>query len=200
MDLLKSGQKLNIYFEKDGNLVEIACVISSVLDDRLVIDLPQYFMRYIEYLDVGCQLTAKVFSKLGTIDFNTVVISSPLEEEFSVELDYNAMKLTPNNEIPVVNAMETLNMQIGDGVEKFRTFVLSTEFVKFYSDRTFQVGEAYDCEIVFPKSYGTISFRGTISEVDPVYDNEYTAVYSNMTEEDRQNLLYYMYLYSNNFD
>ena len=41
MDLLKSGQKLNIYFEKDGNLVEIACVISSVLDDRLVIDLPQ---------------------------------------------------------------------------------------------------------------------------------------------------------------
>ncbi len=200
MDLLKSGQKLNIYFEKDGNLVEIACVISSVLDDRLVIDLPQYFMRYIEYLDVGCQLTAKVFSKLGTVDFNTVVISSPLEEEFSVELDYNAMKLTPNNEIPVVNAMETLNMQIGDGVEKFRTFVLSTEFVKFYSDRTFQVGEAYDCEIVFPKSYGTISFRGTISEVDPVYDNEYTAVYSNMTEEDRQNLLYYMYLYSNNFD
>ena len=157
-------------------------------------------MRYIEYLDVGCQLTAKVFSKLGTVDFNTVVISSPLEEEFSVELDYNSMKLTPNNEIPVVNAMETLNMQIGDGVEKFRTFVLSTEFVKFYSDRTFQVGEAYDCEIVFPKSYGTISFRGTISEVDPVYDNEYTAVYSNMTEEDRQNLLYYMYLYSNNFD
>ena len=200
MDLLKSGQKVNIYFEKDGNLVEIACVINTVFDDRLVIDLPQYFMRYIEYLAVGCPLTAKVFSKLGTVDFNTVVISSPLEDEFSVELDYNAMKLTPNNEIPVVNAMETLNIQIDGEVNKFRTFILSTEFVKFYSDRTFQIGEAYDCEIVFPKSYGTINFRGTISEVDPVYDNEYTAVYSNMTEEDRQNLLYYMYLYSNNFD
>ena len=93
MDLLKAGQKLSILFQKEDSLVEIACVISALLEDRIVIDLPQYFMRYIEYLDVGCSLTIKAFSKIGTVDFNTIVITSPLEDEFSVELDYNFSKL-----------------------------------------------------------------------------------------------------------
>ena len=105
MELLKPGQKLSISFQKEDKLVEIMCVISEVFEDRLVIELPQYFMRYIEYLDVGCKLTVKVFSKIGTVDFNTIVISSPLEDDFSVELDYNAMKLTPSEEMPVVNGL-----------------------------------------------------------------------------------------------
>ena len=85
MDLLKIGQKLGIYFQKEKNLVEIECTIASIFDDRLVIELPQYFMRYIEFLEEGKPLTVKVFSKVGTVDFNTVIISSPLEEEFAVE-------------------------------------------------------------------------------------------------------------------
>ena len=50
--------------------------------------------------------------------------------------------------------------------------------------------------VALPKDYGTIKFKVTVTDVDPVYDNEYTGVYSNMTEDDRQALLYYMYLYS----
>ena len=102
MDLLQQGQKLGIYFQKNEMLVEMLCTISKVFDDRINIELPPYFMRYIEYLDVGKRLTVKVFSKLGTIDFNGIIISSPMEEEFSVELDYNAMKLTPREKIPSI--------------------------------------------------------------------------------------------------
>ena len=65
MELLKTGQKLSIFFQKEDNLVEMSCTISAVMDDRIVIELPKYFMRYIEYLDVGCKLTVKVFSKIG---------------------------------------------------------------------------------------------------------------------------------------
>ena len=182
MDLLKAGQKLSILFQKEDSLVEIACVISALLEDRIVIDLPQYFMRYIEYLDVGCSLTIKAFSKIGTVDFNTIVITSPLEDEFSVELDYNAMKLTPNDEIPVVDAVETLNITMGE------------KFFKVKLDDTF------DCELILPKKCGIIRFKGTVTYIDPVYDNEYQISYSNMVDEDRQTLLYYMYLYSNSSD
>ena len=78
MDLLLEGQKINLYFQKDSNIVEMVCSIEKVFDDRLEIVLPQYFMRYIEYLQAGRKITAKVFSKLGTIDFNSVIITSPL--------------------------------------------------------------------------------------------------------------------------
>ena len=201
MDLVKTGQKISIFFQKNTKLVEISCVISEVLEDRIIIELPQYFMRYIEYLDVGCKLTVKVFSKIGTVDFNTIVISSPLENDFSVELDYNAMKLTPNEEIPVVNAVETLNITTDDSrFFKVNTFEIATEYLKFYSDYEFQLNESFNCELNLPKNCGIIRFRGTVIYVDPVYDNEFKISYSNMTEDDRQNLLYYMYLYTNSSD
>ena len=82
-------------------------------------------MRYIEYLEVGEPLTIKVFSKIGTVDFNTIVISSPLEDEFSVELDYNAMKLTPTEEIPMVEAVEVMNVIFGEQVFRVNTFEIA---------------------------------------------------------------------------
>ncbi len=200
MDLFKPEQKLSISFQKDNNIVSITCKILAVQEDRLIIELPQYFMRYIEFLDVGCPLTVKIFTKIGTVDFNTIVISSPLEEEFSVELDQNAIALTPGDEIPVINSMNVLNMIKDDITHSVKTFEISTQYLKFYSDKKFGIGEVFDCDLILPKDYGTISFRATIKEIDPIYDNEITLVYSSMTEASRQALLYYMYLYSNNSD
>lgn len=200
MDLLTEEQKLSLFFQKGGNLVEMSCSIDKVLEDRLEVGLPQYFMRYIEFLQPGKKLTAKVFSKLGTIDFNAIVISSPLEDNFTIELDYNAMKLTPGRELPVINSIETMQVKSGDLELRLKTFEISTEYIKFYSDYTFKTEEIIDCSLILPKDYGIINFRAVITEVDPVYDNEFTATYSTMTENDKQSLLYYMYMYSNNID
>lgn len=201
MDLIKSGQKISIYFQKRESLVEISCLITKAYEDRLVVELPQYFMRYIEFLSVGQPLTAKIFSKIGTIDFNTIIISSPLEDDFMIEYDKNAIKLTPASDIPSVEAIENLNIVLSESnVLREKTFVLSTNYIKFYSDYSFKVNDTFKGEIILPKNYGIINFTGIVSEVDPVYDNEFTASYSNMTEEDQQALLYYMYLYSNNSD
>ena len=177
MDLLNSGQKLSISIQKAESIVEICCTITNILEDRLVVELPPYFMRYIEFLDVGCPLTVKVFSKMGTIDFNTVVINSPFEDEFALELDYNAMRFTPNEEIPVITEVAMINMKSDDEWVQNKTF---------------------DCELILPKNYGTLYFKGTVIEIDPIYDNEYKISYSNMNEKDRQSLLYYMYMFDNN--
>ncbi len=200
MELLKQGQKLSILFQKESTIVEIACTISQILEDRIAIELPPYFMRYIEFLDVGCKLTVKAFSKIGTVDFNTIVITSPLEDEFSVELDYNALKLTPGEELPVIEAMETLNIVKDEKTFKVSTFEISTSYLKFTCDYDFKEEDSFECELILPKDYGIIHFKGTVTYVDPVYDNEFTISYMSMVEEDRRALLYYMYLYSNNSD
>lgn len=201
MDLFKIGQNLSLFIEDGNKLIEIRSTISGLLEDRMVVELPQYFMRYINFLQVGCKLTVKVFSKMGTVDFNTVVIASPLEDNFCIEMDYNAMKLTPSEEMPVVDAMEPMVIKAGEENEtSVKTFELATEHVKFYSDNKLNIDDSFNCELILPKDYGTIKFKATVTDVDPVYDNEYTAVYSNMTEDDRQALLYYMYLYANSTD
>lgn len=202
MDLFNEGQKLALIFVKDSKMVEMICTIENVFDDRLELQLPQYFMRYIEFLQEGSRITVKVFSKLGTIDFNSVVISSPLDSElpFAIELDYNAVKLTPGEELPIISAIEKLEIYLENEIIKLKTFEISTEYMRFYSDRKFNIDEQIDGAILLPKDYGIIKFKAVVSEIDPIYDNEYTATYVTMTEKARQTLLYYMYLYSSNID
>lgn len=196
MDLIKKGQKITLYFTKENSMVEMACIIDTVESDRLVLIPPQYFMRYIDSLKVGTCITAKIFTKMGTIDFNTIIISSPLEDLFEIELDCNSLKLTENAEIPVISAVETLEIKKGNDAYKVKTFEISTEFVKFTTDKNLAIGDTFDFAIILPKDYGIIKFKGNISEIDPIYDNEYTAKYTMITENDRQALLYYMYMYS----
>ena len=196
MDLFNEGQKLTLFFKKDSNMVEMTCEIEQVFDDRLSLLLPQYFMRYIDFLQVGSKLTAKVFSKVGTIDFNTLVISSPLEDNFVIEMDYNAICLTTGDEIPVINAIETLEINSEEVNLNLKTFEISTNYIKFNSKTKLEINDTFDCVLKFPKDYGIINFSAIVTEIDPIYDTEYTAVYTTMTEQARQSLLYYMYMYS----
>lgn len=198
MDLFSEGQKLTINFLKESNMVEIICHIDKVFDDRLELVLPQYFMRYIGFLQVGKRLTAKVFTKIGTIDFNTVIISSPLEDTFSVELDYNSVKLRPASENPAIESFEKIEIKTENDTFNLKTLEISTEHVKFSSDKRLLKEMKVDCVLTLPKDYGVIRFKGVISDIDPVFDNEYTAKIITMTEEERQQLLYYMYMYSKN--
>lgn len=200
MDLFTEGQKLSLLFTKDSNMVEMTCTIENVWDDRLDLILPQYFMRYIEFLQEGKELTAKAFSKFGTVDFNTIVISSPLEECFSIELDYNAVRLTSAEDFAGVKAIESIEVITHNEILKLKTFELSSVHVRFYYDKKLPLNEEIECTLKLPRDYGTINFKAIVSEIDPIYDNEYTAVYMTMTETARQTLLYYMYMYDKDTD
>jgi len=200
MELFNEGQKLALLFIKDSNLVEMTCTIEKVLDDRLHLTLPQYFMRYIEHLQVGMTLTAKAFSKLGTVDFNTMVINSPLEETFTIELDYNAIRLNSGNDVPTIKAVDFLEIHLDEELIKVKTFEISTNFVKFVSNKDFTIGERFNGLLILPKNYGRIKFVGEIVEIDPIYTTEYTANYITITEQAKQELLYYMYMYAKDID
>lgn len=200
MNLFTEGQKLTLFFQKNNNMVEMTCSIEKVFSDRLDLVLPQYFMRYVEFLQVGKRLTAKVFSKFGTVDFNTIVISSPLEDHFTIELDYNSIKLTSGSELSVIKAVESLNINKAGELLTLKTFELSTEYVKFVSKTNFTVNEVIEGVLNLPKDYGIINFKATVFEVDPIYENEYTATFMMMSEQDRQTLLYYMYMYTKDTD
>lgn len=199
MDLLSVGQKITLYFQKENNMVEMTCIIESLKDDRIVLTLPQYFMRYVDFLQVGNELTAKAFSKLGTIDFNTIIMTSALEDCFTIELDYNSLRLTSGHEMPKIDAIEILEIY-KDEAKRYKTFEIATDYLKFSSDDKFELEEEFEGAIILPKDYGIIKFKAVITEIDAVYTNEYTALFTTMQEDSRQNLLYYMYVYSKDTD
>ena len=71
---------------------------------------------------------------------------------------------------------------------------------RFYSDKKMNVDDVINCALILPKDYGIINFTAVITDIDQIYDNEYTAKYITMTEVDRQTLLFYMYMYNKDTD
>ena len=201
MDLINQGQKITLYFQKDSNMVEMACQIEKVFDDRLELLLPQYFMRYIKFLEVGCELTAKIFSKNGTIDFKTIIINSPLEEAFVIELDYNSIYVTPSEDITYISSIEKLEVILpNNSIVKTKSIEIAGDYIKFISNEKLNIDDVIEGVLFLPKEYGIIKFKAEVSEIDSIYDTEYTAKYITMTEQDKQTLLYYMYMYNNDLN
>ena len=81
-----------------------------------------------------------------------------MEDVFSVELDYNAMKLTASEDVPVIKAIEVLNLQKKDDetVVNATTIEISTEYLKFYSESEFHESDILSCRLIFPKDYGIL--------------------------------------------
>lgn len=195
MNLVREGQKLNLIFNKGEKTVEITCVVSKVFYDRLVVDLPKSFMRYIEHLTSGCEVSVRVFSTAGLIAFNSVIINGGLEEQFTIEYDEDFVSMEHYSESPSVE--EILEMTIKDTSEpamlSAKTIEIGTKGMRFVSSSKLNIGSVYDFVLNIGEEFGTIEFSGLINSNDEVFPEEYEMSYTKISGEDRQNILRFIY-------
>lgn len=195
MSLVREGQKLNLIFSKDNKTVEITCVISEVLYDRLIVELPKSFMRYINHLATGCEVSVRVFSTVGLLAFNSIIINGGLEDIFSIEYDEDFVRMEPYADSQPVE--EILEMTIKD-VKNAVTFSaksieIGAKGVKFLCESQLDLETVYDFVLMTDEEYGNIEFSGLINSVDPVFTNEYVMSYTKISGNDRQNILRFIY-------
>ena len=195
MSLVREGQKLNLIFSKDNKTVEITCVISEVLYDRLIVELPKSFMRYINYLATGCEVSVRVFSTVGLLAFNSIIINGGLEDIFSIEYDESIVRMEPYADSQPVE--EILEMTIKDVKNALSYSAKSIEIgakgVKFLCESPLNLETVYDFVLMTDEEYGNIEFSGLINSVDPVFTNEYIMSYTKISGNDRQNILRFIY-------
>ena len=195
MNLVREGQKLNLIFNKGEKTVEITCVVSEVFYDRIVVDLPKSFMRYIEHLTSGCEVSVRVFSTAGLIAFNSVIINGGLEEQFTIEYDEDFVSMEHYSESPSVEEIVEMSIkeQNTPNLISAKTIEIGTKGMKFVSSSKLEVGSVYDFEINIGEEFGTIEFSGLISSNDEVFPEEYEMSYTKISGEDRQNILRFIY-------
>lgn len=195
MNLVREGQKLNLIFNKGEKTVEITCVVSEVFYDRIVVDLPKSFMRYIEHLTSGCEVSVRVFSTAGLIAFNSVIINGGLEEQFTIEYDEDFVSMEHYSESPSVEEIVEMSIkeQNASNVISAKTIEIGTKGMKFVSSSKLEVGSVYDFEINIGEEFGTIEFSGLINSNDEVFPEEYEMSYTKISGEDRQNILRFIY-------
>lgn len=194
MNLVREGQKLNLIFNKGDKTVEITCVITAIEFDRLIVELPKSFMRYIEFLASGCEVSVRVFSTAGILAFNSIIINGGLEDIFSIEYDENSVRMEPYTESP--SAEEILDLIIKDksgNVYQAKTIEIGTKGLKFVCENKLELETIYDFTLITNEEFGNIEFTGLINNYDEVFPEEYVMSYTKISGIDRQNILRFIY-------
>ena len=195
MNLVREGQKLNLIFNKGDKTVEITCVVAGVEFDRLIVELPKSFMRYIEFLATGCEVSVRVFSTAGILAFNSIIINGGLEDFFSIEYDEDAVRMEPYTESPSVE--EILDLMIKDKTGKVytaKTIEIGTKGLKFVCEGSkLELETAYNFTLITNEEFGNIEFTGLINSYDEVFPEEYVMSYTKISGVDRQNILRFIY-------
>ena len=194
MNLVREGQKLNLIFNKGDKTVEITCVVASVEFDRLIVELPKSFMRYIEFLGTGCEVSVRVFSTAGILAFNSIIINGGLEDYFSIEYDSNAVRMEPYTESPSVEEILELIIKDKSGkVYQAKTIEIGTKGLKFVCENKLELETIYDFTLLTNEEFGNIEFTGLINSFDQVFPEEYVMSYTKISGADRQNILRFIY-------
>ena len=194
MNLVREGQKLNLIFNKGDKTVEITCIVASVEFDRLIVELPKSFMRYIEFLATGCEVSVRVFSTAGILAFNSIIINGGLEDFFSIEHDENAVRMEPYTESPSVEEIMELTIKDKSGkVYSGKTIEIGTKGIKFVCEEKLELETVYEFVLVTNEEFGNIEFTGIINSFDSVFPEEYIMSYTKISGVDRQNILRFIY-------
>ena len=194
MNLVREAQKLNLIFNKGDKTVEITCIVASVEFDRLIVELPKSFMRYIEFLATGCEVSVRVFSTAGILAFNSIIINGGLEDFFSIEYDENAVRMEPYTESPSVEEIMELTIKDKSGkVYSGKTIEIGTKGIKFVCEEKLELETVYEFVLVTNEEFGNIEFTGIINSFDSVFPEEYIMSYTKISGVDRQNILRFIY-------
>lgn len=192
MGLFQENQKAKIIFEADDKVVEMDCYIEKIYYDRIRLRLPKAANRYTPYLKTGNKITVNVFSHAGVLVQDSVILTSPLEKEFTVEYDMDAIRIENRRRIKRYSA--NCNLIIFRpllGNIETQLIDLSTSGLRYYSDIPLEAGSEYDCKLMLKPTDAKILFKGKVLDNKGLPAGVYRMYINKIAYKDKQILLDY---------
>lgn len=189
MDDLLKNQKVKIFFEVDNERKEVECSVKEVFKDRMVLTTPKEVMQHVKYLGEGAEVFIKIFTLVGVQMMDSVVLNSPLEYEFIVEYDEDAV-LIQRREYQrfVIETPLTVEYNGEEVVAETKSINISGGGVKFYCEKKLEGNYPTSGTLHF-SGHENISFEGDILEKEDSEEDVYVIMFTSITEADRDKLI-----------
>ncbi len=192
MGLFQENQKAKIIFEADDKIVEMDCYIGKIYYDRIKLELPKAANRYSQYLRTGNKITVNVFSQVGVLVQDSIILSSPLEKEFTVEYDMDAITIENRRRIKRYSAnCDIIIFRPLLGNIETQIIDISTRGLRYYSDIPLEAGAIFDCKLILKPTDNKILFKGRIADNKGLPAGVYRMVIHKIAYKDKQTLLDY---------
>ncbi len=190
MDEIKKGQKIKLCFETiDNPDVEVDCFIKEVSKDRLSLDFSDEIFRYIDDLKEGNEMIANIFTPEGIKVFDTIILNSPLEDDFIIEYVERSLKIQRRKYIRAALDAKIIIERL-----EFDNIITSTTEVgggglRFIYEGSFEPKELLGSLLYLPKQIRAIRAKGILLPNEYLPKNEHVLMFTDIDENDRSRII-----------
>lgn len=188
--MIKNGRltKLKLKLE-DNTIQEWECVTKQVESDRLYLNVPKENPDFVRHFKEGKEIDVFVYSPEGIATFNSIIIDSSPESDFSIEYcgEYSVIERRrfPRAYFETKLILERLTCQ-----QLVATTVdIGGNSLKFTYETPFRTNEWVNTRLYIPQLPAPIRTAGTIIKKNHLGEKEYILLFNNINEEARQTIL-----------
>ena len=131
-------------------VVEVSCKILWVESDRIALAFPKKESDIAQYFHEGKDVEVIIYTDKGIFVFNSIVIESPYEPAFVIELPEEKQKIQRRE---YVRVSVNYNFTLLDGENKYftETINIGGGGVRLKSDIEFELGSIWNFSLKLPK-------------------------------------------------
>ena len=190
MSEIIEDQKIVLYLKTvDNTQKEFVCFVKKIQKDRISLRFPNDVLDYSEYLEEGSELEVKIFTPSGVKAFETIVIDSPLENEFVIEFDENYIEIQRRQYLRAELETKIILESESIGVVVTTTIDISGGGVRFLSDRQFRPKDRVRVMLYLPYQMTSVKALGEIIENKRLPENQFVVLFTEIEERERERIV-----------
>lgn len=187
---ISENQKAILTFKLDDSTKrEVNCIIKEVQNDRISLIFPDEMMVYADYFAESAEMPVKIYTPSGLKTFETIVINSPLENEFVIEFSENIVDIQrrayPRASIDTKIIIErnerdnivTKTLDIGGGG------------IRFSCNGNLYPNEEVGILLYLPFQIHSTKAKGVILQKEYLPKNECILVFTKIEDKDRNKII-----------
>lgn len=189
MGEIKKNQKVKLSFKLfNGDEKELTCKVKSFDKDRITLDIATLINEYLNYLQVGDEVKAKIFTPQGINIFDAMIINSPLEQDFIIEYVENSTQIQRRDYVRVPSITKIVIERKNREVIITDTIDISGGGTKFSYDGEFNPDEEVKFTLYFPNTR-LIQGKGLVLPSNYLPIGQYAMVFNEINENDRDKIV-----------
>lgn len=171
---------------EDGTIQEWECVINEDLGDRLSLLVPKDNPVFMSTFTEGTDISVNIISNSGVYSFDSIVIDSDYDSDFTIEYSNDCKKLERRKYKRVYVETKILLERLSGQNIILQTVELSGGSCKFLCDSPFRTNEWVNSRLKLPLEKESVRISGTIVKMPHLAANEYLLLFNQIRDEDRK--------------
>jgi len=173
----------------DNSYKEMECLVKDIYKDRLSLTFPKEMMPYLRHLQEGEEIPISIFTPSGIRMFNSMILDSPVEEEFVVEYDENNIQVQRREYTRAKLKTKFIVERLDDENIVTHTIDIGGGGVRFFYEGTFKPKELGNCRLYLPFILASVKAQGQIIEKPYLENGVHVILFNQICESERAKII-----------